>query len=61
MIWLFDLRTRDMIAHDFKGDIEDINRAVATYCLKLHIWENYARHYVNHYILNINNIGRFKF
>ena len=32
-----------MIAHDFKGDIEDINQAVATYCLKLHIWENYAR------------------
>ena len=32
-----------MIAHDFKGDIEDINQAVSTYCLKLHIWENYAR------------------
>ena len=42
MIWLFDLRTRDMIADDFKGGIEDINRAVATYCLKLHIWENYT-------------------
>ena len=32
-----------MTAHDFKGDIEYINQVVATYCLKLHIWENYAR------------------
>ena len=32
-----------MIAHDLKGDTEDINQVVATWYLKLHVWENYAR------------------
>ena len=40
---ILDLRIGDVIAHDLKGDTEDINQAVATCYLKLHVWENYAR------------------
>ena len=41
-----------MIAHDLRGDTEDINRAVAICYLKLHVWENYARDiYISIYII----------
>ena len=40
---VLDLRIGDVIAHDLKGDTEDINQAVATCYLKLHVLENYAR------------------
>ena len=55
---ILDLRTGDMIAHDLKGDTEDINQVVATWYLKLHVWENCARG-VNHYVLNIKLIENF--